>query len=104
MPKPPSTAMLVTSIRQVDTLDEQAKQKQIAAVYSSAETTAIKQWWKALLPQLDPVANDELREWISLAFLGACVGFAERNLHPNHPEHHYRAHSHFPGQVSKRER
>ncbi len=30
-----------------------------------------------------------MREWISLAFLGACVGFAERNLEPHHPEHQY---------------
>ncbi|MBF0276973.1 MAG: hypothetical protein HQM13_04255 [SAR324 cluster bacterium] len=89
MPNPPDTSMLVTSIREVGTKDRHEKRKDIDRVHSAAEIAAVKQWWNELRPFFESVENLELREWISLAFLGACVGFTERNLHPGHPEHQY---------------
>ncbi|MBF0288115.1 MAG: hypothetical protein HQM14_09880 [SAR324 cluster bacterium] len=89
MPKPSRAHALVSAVQQAHTIDEVQKKKNTELVKSSSEIRAVHEWWKQLSPTLDHIENEQLQEWISLAFLGACVGFVERNLLADHPDHQY---------------
>ncbi len=89
MTEPPSITALVSAVQQAHTIDEVQQEKNLALVKSSSEIKAVQEWWQWLLPRLDSIEDPQLREWISLAFLGVCVGFVERNLLPDHPAHQY---------------
>lgn len=88
MPEAPNGSPLMEAIKSRNTVDEPTKKQQLSQI-PSAKEMQVKDGWKALLPLLRHVEDSELREWISLAFLGVCVGFAQRNLLPSHPEHQY---------------
>lgn len=88
MPEAPNGSPLMEAIKSRNTVDEPTKKQQLSQI-PSAKEMQVKDGWKALLPLLQHVEDSELWEWISLAFLGVCVGFAQRNLLPSHPEHQY---------------
>ena len=89
MPEAPNPSMLMTAIKTRKMGDVQTKHQQLAQIDSAQAMQQIKNWWQDLLPLLNGLENSELREWISLAFLGVCVGLANRNLLPSHPDHQY---------------
>lgn len=53
-----------------------------------ADWLRIQGWWKTRIALIEPETDSLLKEWLNLAILGACVGFSERNLNPDLPEHH----------------
>ncbi len=85
----PCTTQLLRSVQDALSLEDVEKQKQIAQFQSSARMKAVQEWWEKLQSQWAETEGELLREWIGFAFLGACVGYVERNLHPLHPEHQY---------------
>lgn len=88
MSEAPNGSPLMVAIKNINQADDPTKKQPLSQI-PSAKEMQVKDGWKALLPLLQHVEDSELREWISLAFLGVCVGFAQRNLSPAHPEHQY---------------
>ncbi len=68
-------------------LEQNSPLDPLARVSRMTDWPRIQGWWKAGISRIDQDADPLLIEWLSLAILGACVGFSERNLNPELPEH-----------------
>jgi len=56
---------------------------------TSNEWAQVREYWELCLPLLNSSEEPQLHEWLKILLLGACAGFVERNLNPNHPAHSF---------------
>ncbi|MBF0352252.1 MAG: hypothetical protein HQM11_14560 [SAR324 cluster bacterium] len=63
--------------------------EKLESLQNSSLGDSVRQRWEELLPMVTDIGNQMLRQWLELALLGTCTGFAERNLSATHPDHQY---------------
>lgn len=69
--------------------EKKDREQKLELIKKNREIEKVKRWWTELLPMVANVKDKTLCEWLKLALLGTCVGFAERNLLPQNPLHQY---------------
>ena len=84
----PNAKALIQSIRQPGK-DEQGLLFQWEKIEDALAMETIKEWLEQMKPWIEAVEDPTLQQWVHLAFVGTCVGFFERKLHPLIPSHHY---------------